>query len=128
MNGQRNNEIPVKNNMTAPKPAAYVPPKAPKNLGKVGRSYWKRVVFEFTVEGCNLDLLESACKQLDRADAAIQVIKRDGVTITNPNGKVEEHPAVKTERAALLAFTRIQREMGLGVKAPETRGPRRPGT
>ena len=104
------------------------PDKPPKNLGKTGRNYWKTVATEFQVPEDRADLLAAACVQLDRAAQAREAIARDGLTVRDKYDQVKIHPAVECERQAHLAFLRLQRELGLDVDVPETRGPRRPGT
>lgn len=110
----------------APKPKL---PRPPATLGKAGKAYWKTVFESFEVERHHVDLLESACHQLDRAESSRAVIASEGVTTIDRFGQARVHPAVEAERQAHLTFCKLQRELGLDVLPPEqTRGPRRPGT
>jgi P27 family predicted phage terminase small subunit len=110
------------------KPAKPKIPNPPKSLGADGRAYWRKIMSDFVVEDHHLDLLRACCEQLDRAAAARAVIAEKGVTTEDRFGQVRTHPAVDSERAAHLAFCRLQRELGLDVLPPSSRGPTRPGT
>src|SRR5262245_9792445 len=103
-------------------------PRPPSTLGDAGRAYWKSVQAEFAVEPHQLDLLESACLQLDRAETARQFVERGGLLLPDRFKQLKPNPAVEIERQAHLAFLRISRELGLDISIPESRGPRRPGT
>lgn len=103
-------------------------PTPPVKLGKFGKAFWVRVTAEFEVDEHHLDLLASACQQLDRAAAAAAVIAAEGVTSKDRFGQVKTHPAVDAERNAHLAFCRLQRELGLDIAPPPSRPNARPGT
>jgi P27 family predicted phage terminase small subunit len=109
----------------APKPKI---PRAPATLKSAGKSYWKTVFTNFVVEDHHIDLLRSACEQLDRAAGAREVILRDGLTTTDRFKALKAHPCVEIERQAHSTFLKMSRELGLDVITPESRGPSRPGT
>lgn len=98
-------------------------PPAPAHLRDAGASHWREVLGQFDFAAFDLPMLQSACEQLDRAAAAREIIAKEGVTITDRFGQLKEHPAVAVERAAHLAFVRIERELALQVPAPDTRPP-----
>lgn len=103
-------------------------PEPPVELACAGLAFWRRVQEEFEMEPHHLDLLASACQQLDRAAAAAAVIEAEGVTAKDRFGQVKTHPAVDIERNAHLAFCRLQRELGLDIAPPPSRPNARPGT
>src|SRR5262249_14791465 len=103
-------------------------PRPPADLGDAGRRYWRKVLAEFVVEDHHHDLLVAACRQLDRATQAREIVAQEGIVAMDRFGQAKCHPAVEVERSAHLAFLRLQREMALDVDIPEVRAPRRPGT
>lgn len=102
-------------------------PDPPPGLGETGNAFWTRILSEFAVEDHQLDLLAAACVQLDRAASAAAVVAIEGVTQKDRFGQSKVHPAVEVERQAQLAFCRLQRELGLDIAPPDSRGPLRPG-
>lgn len=103
-------------------------PDSPVPLGAHGTAFWDRVTSEFEIEEHHLDLLASACQQLDRAAAAAAVIASEGVTTKDRFSQVKTHLAVDAERNAHLAFCRLQRELGLDIAPPASRPNARPET
>jgi P27 family predicted phage terminase small subunit len=105
--------------------------KPPKSLGKTGRKFWESVLAAYALEDeHHCRLLENAALCLDRAAAAREQIKKDGITCTNRFGELREHPAANTERQSMTLFRQHVRELGLDLTdgPVEVRGPRRPGT
>jgi P27 family predicted phage terminase small subunit len=96
---------------------------APKHLRTDGRSHWECVLSTFAFDDHDLPLLQSACEQLDRAAEARAIVSKEGVTIVDRFGQKREHPAVATERAAHLAFVRIERELSLQIPPADSRPP-----
>ena len=101
--------------------------KAPKNLKKVGKKFWKQVLQEFSLtDSHDLERLTLACTCLDAIDAAQEQIEQDGAFIADRYGAVKEHPAGKVIRENKIIFVRIVRELCLDVEEPvESRIPRR---
>lgn len=102
--------------------------RSPVALGKAGKAFWTAVLSEFELENHHLDLLVSACQQLDRAASAAAMIATEGTTTKDRFGQIKTHPSVEIERNAHLTFCRLQRELGLDIEVPNSRGPSRPGT
>ena len=103
-------------------------PRPPASLGEAGRKYWRTVCETFILEGHHVDILRSACEQLDRANSARAEIQSNGVVVLDRFGQPKASPAVEIERQAHSTFLKLARELGLDVAPPESRGPRRPGT
>ncbi len=95
----------------------------PKHLTAQAKQFWRSVVNLFELEEHNLDLLETACVQLQRAAQARAIIEKEGMVIKDRFQQPKPHPAVELERQAHLAFVRIGRELGLSVEAPDSRPP-----
>jgi hypothetical protein len=88
------------------------------------RRIWAEVLAIYRLEEADKRTLESALRMLDRADSARSEIERDGITFADRFGQRREHPAVATERQAVLAAARLFRELGIGADIPEARIPR----
>ena len=70
-------------------------------------------------------LLAAACRELDRAEEARLLIRKDGGVLVKDRFKQpREHPARKVEREARITFARLVRELGLDVA--ESTAPRPP--
>lgn len=103
--------------------------KAPRTLPAVARKFWLQVAKDFELERHHETLLTSAATLLGRAYQAREILDRDGLTVTNRFHELKEHPMVAVERASLLGFKTVLREMGLDVSIPsEVRGASRLGT
>jgi phage terminase small subunit len=88
-------------------------PKPPKGLQPGQRRLWAAVVEAFELEDHHLRTLESACRELDRAEQAEQVIATDGEYVTDRYGNPKAHPAIAVARSSRLAAARLLRELGL---------------
>ncbi|WP_292409994.1 P27 family phage terminase small subunit [Mesorhizobium sp.] len=68
-----------------------------------------------------------AAEAHDRGEEAREILKADGIVITDRVGTKKAHPAVAIERDARVAFMRGVRELGLDIdtvdapRAPRTR-------
>ena len=98
-------------------------PQPPKHLTAQARQFWRSVCALFDLEEHNLDLLETACVQLQRASQARAIIDKEGMVIADRFEQPKPHPAVELERQAAMAFVRIGRELGLSVEASDSRPP-----
>lgn len=89
-------------------------PGPPAHLSQRAQGLWREIVPRRAVSPERLVLLQVALEALDRADAATEVIERQGmVTTTKTTGAVHVHPLVKVERESRQLFARCWSEMGL---------------
>jgi phage terminase small subunit len=89
-------------------------PTAPKGLRAAQRRLWREIVAGFELENHHLRILEAACREPDRAEAAEEHIAAEGEYLTNARSKaVKPHPAGQVARSARLAAARLLRELGL---------------
>jgi len=102
-------------------------PRSPAGLGAAGKAYWKSVQTGFEVEDHHVEILESACRQLDRAASARESIEKLGVTILDRFNVIKPNPCIEIERQAHSTFLKLSRELGLDAVVPESRGARRAG-
>ena len=95
--------------------------RAPKNLDKTGKKFWKAVLGEFEFEKTHdFELLSQACECLDRIFQCQEAVKADGLFQKDRYGKPVEHDALKVERAQKKLFLSIIRELGLTLDRPES--------
>ena len=99
--------------------------KLPPGLTKATRIWWTDVVSTWELDIHHLKLLEVACRELDRAEEARLLIRKDGgVLAKDCFGQLKEHAARKVEREARITFARLVRELGFDVA--EAAAPRPP--
>jgi phage terminase small subunit len=88
-------------------------PKPPKGLQSAQRRLWAAIVEAFELEDHHLRTLESACRELDRAERAEAAIAEQGEYVEDRYGAPKAHPAVAVARSSRLAAARLLRELGL---------------
>jgi phage terminase small subunit len=71
------------------------------------------VVSVFVLDAHALATLESACRELDRAQAAERVLATAGEFTTDRYGSPKQHPAVQVARSSRLAAARLVQALGL---------------
>jgi phage terminase small subunit len=85
------------------------------------------VIATYELESHHLKLLRLAAESWDRAQAAREALAEHGTVYTDRFGAPRPRPEVRIEQAAMVTFTRITREIGFDVAAPDARPPRRDG-
>jgi len=71
-------------------------------------------------------LLEAALRAMDRRDAALVLVAKDGLVIHDGKGRPRAHPALAIAKDSELVLLRAWRQLGLDVEAPGRPG-RPPG-
>jgi len=99
-------------------------PKAPSHLSAPAREFWRWAIHEFVLEPNHLLLLAKALEAFDRAEQARNVIRRDGMFISDRYGQPRPHPAVQIERDSRDALARLLRQLDLAGEPDASR--RRP--
>jgi phage terminase small subunit len=100
-------------------------PRPPKHLSSPSRRLWRETVEAYELERHHLELLERACRSLDTALEAEEIIRSAGLVVEGRYG-VRAHPAVAIARDARTQFARLLREIDLeGVATTDARIPRR---
>jgi|GraSoiStandDraft_39_1057311.scaffolds.fasta_scaffold161361_3 hypothetical protein len=98
-----------------PKVTRLHPP--PPHLGEAGKAFWIATIRDYQVEtGPLLTHLEVASGALDRLSECRQVIKSEGLMITEDgkeDGKKIAHPLLKVESASRAAFQSAMRALRL---------------
>lgn len=99
-------------------------PEPPPDLAPAGVELWNELVTALDRWGA-LDKVDRAaltavCTQWARAEAARQVIRKEGLFSRGSTGQIVEHPAVGIERAAHAMLLRFLGEYG-GTAVARTR-------
>lgn len=84
--------------------------KPPDHLSAESKSHWRRIAKEFDLTADAALLLRCALEQFDRAQAARELVSREGLVV---NGK--RHPATDIEKTAFGLFGRFMRQLGLDI-------------
>ncbi|RWE46903.1 MAG: hypothetical protein EOS79_11035 [Mesorhizobium sp.] len=100
--------------------------KIPRHLTAKTRKFCARILEDFDLERHHFEILCRTAEAMDRADAARDLVTKDGLTVVDRYGTPKAHPAVAIERDARTAVLRGLRELGLDVDASEA--PRAPRT
>jgi len=95
--------------------------RAPSNLGKAGKRLWKRVVTDFALEGHHLEVLEQACRALDRCEACRVRINADGEMVFDRFDQPKAHPLLQVERDQRSLLFRAMNQLGLNAELPNVR-------
>jgi P27 family predicted phage terminase small subunit len=108
---------PVQKTRNAGYPAGMpVPP--PAHLSASAAQWWETTIETYVLQEHHLRLLQLACEAWDRAQAAREMLGRDGLTVQGADGGLKTHPAVAIERDARLAVARLVRELDLDTEPP----------
>ena len=100
--------------------------KAPKNLSPAARSWWRRLVLEYSInDPAGELLLEQALRCFDRSEQARQVLDHDGVTTLDARGRPKIHPAAAVERDSRAGMLASLRALNLDLE-PLRDAPGRP--
>ena len=78
----------------------------PENLGPRGLALWDSIADRFDLERHEAELLHEAARVADRLDLLDAAVRRDGVTISGPQG-LRAHPALTEARQQELILTRL---------------------
>jgi P27 family predicted phage terminase small subunit len=100
--------------------------RAPKHLSKEAKRIWRDIVAEYAIDDvAGLKILRVALEALDRAQAAREIIDRDGMTLTDKFGQTKSHPLLANERDSRAAFLAGVKALNLDIE-PLHPGPGRP--
>jgi hypothetical protein len=99
--------------------------RLPKYLRAATRAWIKGVINDYELEPHHIRLLLLAGQAYDRAAEAREVLAEKGLVYTDRFSQPRQRPENGIERAAMVTFSRLLRELALDVEAPDdTRLPR----
>lgn len=90
-------------------------PAAPARLSARSKKLWTSILSRCRLEDEHRVLLEESLHALDRAEAARERLRREGLTVEGSHGGLSVHPLVAVERDARSAVMRGFRLMGLDL-------------
>lgn len=88
-------------------------PRAPKDLGPRGRSFWRRTLAGYDLSETELELLRECCRLLDECESLRTSVDADGTTVAGSAGQVRVHPALGELRQHRLALGRLLAQLAL---------------
>jgi len=98
--------------------------RAPKGLSEEAKSLWNSVVSTWEMDGAAHVLLANCCRALDRAREVERILAKDGPTLKDRFGQLQQHPCVRTLAVEHGIFLRTLKQLGLDI---EQIGQGRPG-
>ena len=93
-------------------------PRPPAGLTPATRAWWRDVTSGWELESHHLKLLAICCRAWDEAEAASELVRRDGLTVVQPSGAVRPNPALRIANEARALYARCLRELDLDVQPP----------
>jgi P27 family predicted phage terminase small subunit len=104
-------------------------PPAPSCLGPIGRSEWRKVAPILSENGFlpaeTESLLVLYCQQIEGAQDAAKILKKQGRTMKGPNGTARAHPMIRAESEYVQTALRYASELGLTASAKARKKPAR---
>jgi len=90
-------------------------PTPPADLHADGKAFWERIVSTYELSDAQMAVLGFAARQCDRAAAARDRLKVEGLTVQDHRGVEKESPVVAVERHATNTFLRLIKTLGLDI-------------
>jgi hypothetical protein len=86
-------------------------------MSRHGEHLWRTIMSEYQIEDAGgIEMLLSACQQLDRAESCREINDKDGELIRNKKIGAKEHPLLRHELAARSFVVRSLQRLGLDVQ------------
>jgi P27 family predicted phage terminase small subunit len=95
--------------------------KPPESLEKWGKNLWKHTMNNAQAAQHDLELLETACRSLDRLHICRERLSTEGLTVKGRYGQPVAHPLIEIERVAAAEFRAALKLLGLHKQIPEYR-------
>ena len=89
------------------------PQRAPAGLAARGRRFWRETVARFELTDAELQILQEACRTLDRLDSLDALVTEQGATIEGSTGQTILHPAIGEARQQRVTFERLVKALAL---------------
>lgn len=93
-------------------------PPPPDDLQADGRRFWTETVETYALTDAQLQILRFAARQCDRAAAARERLKSEGLTTVDHRGVPKENPTLSVERHATNTFLKLVKAIGLDIEQP----------
>ena len=99
--------------------------EVPKHFSEEAASLWQAVLNDYILDASEKAILKVGIEAYDRCQECRKKIYEEGITITDPSGRVRAHPALQAEKQAASVYLQASRLLGLGEE--EARPVGRPG-
>lgn len=102
-------------------PSPRVPAqRSPAGLGRRAHRLWRWAASEFDLEPHERELLEEACRTLDRLDECRAAVATDGTMIDGSRGQRVAHPLLSEERMQRQLLARLLAGLGMPSDVDDT--------
>lgn len=103
------------------------PKTAPKHLSKIAQSLWDRLLKEYDIhDEAGLLILQTGLEAGDRMREAQDIIKKEGMQVTDRFNQKKAHPLTTVERDSRAAMLSALKALNLDLEPLNDR-PGRPG-
>lgn len=100
--------------------------KAPATLSREAAAWWRKITEEYEIaDEAGKLILQTALEAFDRMRQSQEILKRDGMTVTDRFGQPKAHPMTTTERDARASLLAGIKQLNLDLE-PLKDGPGRP--
>lgn len=91
--------------------------KAPNYLSKEAQSLWNRLLKEYDIKDeAGLLILQTAMEAFDRMREAQEIIKEEGMQVTDRFSQKKAHPLTVVERDARSAMLQALKSLNLDIE------------
>lgn len=99
----------------------------PKNLSKEAKAWWSKILNDYEIEDeAGLLILQTSLEAFDRMRQAQEIIKKEGMQVTDRFDQTKAHPLCVVERDARSQFLQGLKQLNLDLE-PLRETPGRPG-
>jgi hypothetical protein len=98
--------------------------RAPRNLGRPGQAFWKRVMEDYELSPAEEAVLVEACRVMGLIDRLEAEAADQPLTEMSPQGRVV-NPLLRESRMQRATLDRLVRSLGIPLTEGTSRGSRR---
>lgn len=89
-------------------------PTPPSHLSRRSKAFWRSIVADYDLPVEHLEVLRKALEASDRVDQAGELLREEGLVVTDKYGQVKPHPASSIETANRRQFLQLIEALKLG--------------
>ncbi|GGG70400.1 hypothetical protein GCM10011374_38670 [Kocuria dechangensis] len=98
--------------------------RAPRNLGRAGKAFWRRVLDDYELSPAEEAVLVEACRVMDTLERLEGEAAEQPLTEMSPQGRVV-NPLLREARMQRQTLDRLVRSLGIPLVEGTSRGNRR---
>ena len=102
-------------------------PLPPRGLSDAARRLWRSILTEYDIpDAPRRSILEAGLRSFDRAEAARQILDREGAVVKDRWNQSKVHPASIIERDSRAAYLSALKQLAFDTGGEPSRGRGRP--